>query len=156
MCVISIFLYHSLGDRRGTTWSGNQHSPFLSFVCSPHGRRSVPNPSNPGLTPSMCYNACYNVRTLLTFNIDNRVSITSPGSNIQTWAIFRMIFIDEQHRDQLFWNFKDSNISAVSSANKVSTLGECGAACEVWNATGKQDDGDYDNKNNVDDVNSWQ
>ena len=33
---ISIYLSHSLGDRSGTTQHGNQHSPFLSFLCSPH------------------------------------------------------------------------------------------------------------------------
>ena len=32
-----IYLSHSLGDRRGTIRPGNQHSPFLSFLCSPHG-----------------------------------------------------------------------------------------------------------------------
>ena len=32
-----IYLSHSLGDRWGTTRPGNQHSPFLSFLCSPHG-----------------------------------------------------------------------------------------------------------------------
>ena len=30
-------LSHSLGDRWGTTRPGNQHSPFLPFLCSPHG-----------------------------------------------------------------------------------------------------------------------
>ena len=34
---LSIYLSHSLGDRWGTTRPGNQHSPFLSFLCSPHG-----------------------------------------------------------------------------------------------------------------------
>ena len=34
---LSIYLSHSLGDRWGTTRRGNQHSPFLSFLCSPHG-----------------------------------------------------------------------------------------------------------------------
>ena len=34
---ISIYLSHSLWDRWGTTRPGNQHSPFLSFLCSPHG-----------------------------------------------------------------------------------------------------------------------
>ena len=34
---LSIYLSHSLGDRWGTTRLGNQHSPFLLFLCSPHG-----------------------------------------------------------------------------------------------------------------------
>ena len=34
---LSIYLSHSLGDRWSTTRPGNQHSPFLSFLCSPHG-----------------------------------------------------------------------------------------------------------------------
>ena len=34
---LSTYLSRSLGDRRGTTRSGNQHLPFLSFLCSPHG-----------------------------------------------------------------------------------------------------------------------
>ena len=34
---LSIYLPHSLGDRWGTTRPGNQHWPFLSFVCCPHG-----------------------------------------------------------------------------------------------------------------------
>ena len=34
---LSIYLSHSLRDRWGTTRPGNQHSPFLSFLCSPHG-----------------------------------------------------------------------------------------------------------------------
>ena len=34
---LSIYLSHSLGDRWGTTRPGNQHSPFLSFLCSLHG-----------------------------------------------------------------------------------------------------------------------
>ena len=43
-----IYLSHSLGDRWGTTRPGNQHSPFLSFLCSPHGvaqfqTRPIPN-----------------------------------------------------------------------------------------------------------------
>ena len=35
--VLAIYLSHSLGDHWGTTRPGNQHSPFLSFLCSPHG-----------------------------------------------------------------------------------------------------------------------
>ena len=34
---ISIYLSHSLGGRWGTKRPGNQHSPFLSFLCSLHG-----------------------------------------------------------------------------------------------------------------------
>ena len=35
---LSIYLsIYSLWDRWGTTRPGNQHSPFLSFLCSPHG-----------------------------------------------------------------------------------------------------------------------
>ena len=34
---LSIYLSHNFGDRWGTTRPGNQHSPFLSFLCSPHG-----------------------------------------------------------------------------------------------------------------------
>ena len=34
---LSIYISHSLGDRWSTTRPGNQHSPFLSFLCSPHG-----------------------------------------------------------------------------------------------------------------------
>ena len=34
---LSIYVSHSLGDRWGTTRPGNQHSPFPSFLCSPHG-----------------------------------------------------------------------------------------------------------------------
>ena len=33
----AIYLPHSLGDRWGTTRPGNQHSPFLLPLCSPHG-----------------------------------------------------------------------------------------------------------------------
>ena len=33
----SIYVSHSLGDNWGTTRPGNEHSPFLSFLCSPHG-----------------------------------------------------------------------------------------------------------------------
>ena len=35
--LLSIYLSHSFGDHWGTTRPGNQHSPFLSFLCSPHG-----------------------------------------------------------------------------------------------------------------------
>ena len=34
---LSIYLSHSPGDHWGTTQPCNQHSPFLSFLCSPHG-----------------------------------------------------------------------------------------------------------------------
>ena len=34
---LCIYVSHSLGDRWGTTRSGIQRSPFLSFLCSPHG-----------------------------------------------------------------------------------------------------------------------
>ena len=34
---LSIYLSYSLGDRWGTTQPGNQLSPFLLFLCSPHG-----------------------------------------------------------------------------------------------------------------------
>ena len=34
--ICTIYLSRSLGDRWGTTRPGNQLSPFLSFLCSPH------------------------------------------------------------------------------------------------------------------------
>ena len=34
---LSIYLSHSFGNRWSTTRPGNQHSPFLLFLCSPHG-----------------------------------------------------------------------------------------------------------------------
>ena len=54
---LSIYISHSLGDHWGTTRPGNQHSPFLSFLCSPHGvaqfqTRPIPNVMFPSFSLS--------------------------------------------------------------------------------------------------------